>query len=46
MYVQIPPQQAEELKDELQEGKVYMMSSFNCVEANTSYRLVESRFMI
>jgi len=46
MYVQIPPQRAEQLKDELQEGKVYMMSIFNCVEAKTTYRPVESRFII
>lgn len=46
MYVQIPPQAAERLQHELEEGKVYMMTKFNCIESKPTFRAVESPYMI
>lgn len=46
MYVQIPPQAAERLQHELEEGKVYMMTKFNCIKSKPTFRAVESLYMI
>uniref|UniRef100_A0A8R7PF41 DUF223 domain-containing protein n=1 Tax=Triticum urartu TaxID=4572 RepID=A0A8R7PF41_TRIUA len=48
MYVQRPPQAAKRLQHELEEGKVYMKTKFNCIESKPTlrFRAVESPYMI
>ncbi|KAM0902532.1 hypothetical protein ACQ4PT_019216 [Festuca glaucescens] len=46
MYGQIPPTTAERLKDVLQEGKVFVIRKFFCNASRTSFRPVESPFMV
>jgi replication factor A1 len=46
MYGQLPPTTAERLKDVLQEGKVFVIRKFFCNASRTSFRPVESPFMV
>nr|XP_051181174.1 uncharacterized protein LOC127295295 isoform X1 [Lolium perenne] len=46
MYGQLPPATAERLKDVLQEGKVFVIRKFFCNASRTSFRPVESPFMV
>ncbi|KAM0867355.1 hypothetical protein ACQ4PT_042053 [Festuca glaucescens] len=46
MYGQLPPSTAERLKDVLQEGKVFVIRKFFYNASRTSFRPVESPFMV
>ncbi|KAM0904045.1 hypothetical protein ACQ4PT_018277 [Festuca glaucescens] len=46
MYGQLPPATSEQLKDVLEEGKVFVIRKFMCTESRPSFRLVESPFMV
>ncbi|KAM0874511.1 hypothetical protein ACQ4PT_037356 [Festuca glaucescens] len=46
MYDQLPPATSERLKDVLEEGKVFVIRKFMCTQSRTSFRPVESPFMI
>lgn len=46
MYAQIPPEPAKRLKDDLEEGKVFLMTKFLPNQSRMSYRPVESPYMI
>jgi replication factor A1 len=46
MYGQIPPASYERLKDVLKEGKVYVIRKFFCNLSKTSFRPVESPYMV
>lgn len=45
MYAQLPPEASEHLKDVLEEGKVSLMK-FMCNQLESSFRTVESPYMI
>lgn len=46
MYGQLPPNTYARLKDVLQEGKVFLIRKFLCNPAKTTFRPVESPFMV
>ena len=46
MQGHIPSTATERLKDVLKEGKVYVIKKFLCNKSRTTYRAVESPFMV
>ena len=46
MHGQVPTGTADKLKDQLQEGKVFVISQFLCKLSKSTYRPVESPFMV
>ncbi|KAM0834023.1 hypothetical protein ACQ4PT_063881 [Festuca glaucescens] len=46
MYGELPPATSERLKDVLEEGNVFIIRKFMCNESKTSFRPVESPFMV
>ena len=46
MYGQIPANMVDRFKDVLKEGKVYVIKKFLCTPSRSTYRPVESPFMV